>query len=75
MLASLPLLLAEIGTKPVPTGWENFWSIISRADNVPIVFMIALFGYFTWYSLKMGLDNDKLTREGRRDEILRKMQE
>ncbi len=64
-----PTLLAE------PSGMENFWLILSKPDNIPILIMMALFGFFTWYSLKMGRDNDQLIEKGERDEVLRRMQD
>lgn len=65
----LPPLLAT------PSGFENFILILSRPDNIPIVLMLIIFSFFTGWALKMGFANDKLIEEGRRDEILRKMQE
>lgn len=54
---------------------ENFFEIISKPDNIPIVGMIFLVTYFTWLSLKQAFANDRLIREGKKDEILRRMQE
>ena len=74
MISSTLFLLASGGTAP-PSGFDNFWAIVSKPDNIPIVFMLFIFGFFTWWSLKMGLANDKLIEQGRKDEVLRKMQE
>jgi hypothetical protein len=54
---------------------KNFWAILSLPDNVPIIFMLALVGWFTWLSFSQARKNDRLTREGRRDEILKGMQD
>ena len=54
---------------------ENFWAIVSVPDNIPIVFMLVLVGYFTYLSFDEARKNDRLIREGRRDQILRRMQE
>lgn len=54
---------------------ENFWAIISVPDNIPIVFMIVLVGFFTWLSFDEARKNDRLIREGRKDQILRRMQD
>ena len=54
---------------------DNFWAIVSLPDNIPIVFMLALVGYFTWLSFAEARKNDRLTAEGRKGEILRRMQE
>jgi hypothetical protein len=44
-------------------------------DNIPIVFMLVLVGYFTFLSFDEARKNDRLIREGRKDHILRRMQE
>ena len=54
---------------------DNFWAIVSLPDNIPIVFMLALVGYFTYLSFAQARKSDRLTREGRKDDILREMQE
>jgi hypothetical protein len=54
---------------------ENFWLIISKPDNIPIVFMQLLVIYFTVLSLTEARKNDRLIREGRKDQILRRMQD
>jgi len=54
---------------------QNFWAIVSLPDNIPIVMMLALVGYFTWVSFAEARKNDRLTREGRAKEILRHMQD
>jgi hypothetical protein len=57
------------------TPFQNFWLIISKPDNIPIIFMIVLVGFFTWLSLDEGRRNDRLIKEGRRDQVLRRMQD
>jgi hypothetical protein len=54
---------------------RNFWAIISLPDNIPIVFMLVLVAYFTYVSFSEARKNDRLIREGRRDEVLTRMQE
>jgi uncharacterized membrane protein len=54
---------------------QNFWAIVSLPDNIPIVMMLALVGYFTYVSFAEARKNDRLTREGRAKEILRHMQD
>jgi hypothetical protein len=54
---------------------ENLWAIISLPDNIPIVFMLALVGYFTYLSFSQARRHDRLIREGRKDQILSSMQE
>jgi len=53
----------------------NFWAIVSVPDNIPIVFMLLLVGYFTYLSFSEAPKNDRLIREGRKEQILRRMQE
>ena len=57
------------------SGWDNFMLILTKPDNIPIVMMMGAVGFFTWLSLKEAAKNDRLIKEGRRDEILRQMQD
>lgn len=54
---------------------ENFLAILTKPDNIPIIMMVGLVGFFTWLSLSEARKNDKLIEEGRRDEILPRMQD
>lgn len=54
---------------------HNFWAIVSLPDNIPIVLMLGVFAYFTWLSFAEARKNDRLAAQGRRDEILRRMQD
>ncbi len=53
----------------------NLWAIVSLPDNIPIIFMLALIGYFTYLSFAEARKNDELSRDGRADRILRRMQD
>src|SRR6266851_2136675 len=44
---------------------QNFWAIVSVPDNIPIVFMLLLVGYFTYLSFDEARKNDSLISEGR----------
>ena len=68
---SAPLALVISAMGPL----ANFWAIVSVPDNVPIVFMLILVGYFTYLSVDEARKNDRLIREGRKDQILRRMQD
>ena len=57
----LALILAFFG---VGVTDENFRRIVTAPDNVPIVAMIFIFGYFTWYALKKGVENDRRMEQG-----------
>jgi len=54
---------------------QNIWAILSLPDNVPIVFMLVLVGFFTWLCFSEARKHDRLIRAGRKDEILRTMQD
>lgn len=56
------------------TGWDQFVEIITKPDNIPIVGLMFLVLYFTWLAFREGRKNDRLTEEGRADEILDEMQ-
>jgi len=53
--------------------WQ-FVEILTKPDNIPIVFMMCLVLFFTWLGFKQALRNDRLIEEGREDEILKEMQ-
>ena len=42
----------------------NFAAIVSKADNVPIVAMVLLLGYFTWLGAAQAVENDRRVAEG-----------
>jgi len=54
---------------------QNFWAIVSVPDNIPIVFMLVLVGFFTWLSFHEAGKNDRLIGEGRKEQVLRRMQD
>lgn len=43
---------------------ENFRLIVVKPDNVPIVVLIFLVVFFTWYSIREGVRNDRLIAGG-----------
>ena len=57
------------------TGLQNFLEILTKPDNIPIVGLLLLVLFFTWVGLKQAFKNDKLTEEGKKDEIINKMWE
>ena len=40
----------------------NFKLIVTKADNVPIVGMLFLVPFFTWFSLRQAVRNDQIGR-------------
>jgi hypothetical protein len=57
------------------SGWENLGLILTKPDNVPILIMIVVFTFFTYMGLRDGFKHDRLIKEGRKQDILKAMQE
>ena len=55
------------------SGLQNFLSIVTKPDNIPIVAMLILVIFFTWLGLREALKHDKLIEEGKEDEIPHEM--
>ena len=51
---------------------ENFVLIIAKADNVPIVALIFLLIFFTWYSMREAVRNDQRLAAG--EEVIEKQE-
>lgn len=58
---------------PESSGWQNFLEILTKPDNIPIVGMLLLVLFFTWIGLRQAFRNDRLTEEGKKDDILNEM--
>ncbi len=43
--------------------WHQLWTIVSLPDNIPIVGLIFIIPFFTWYGLRQALANDRLAKE------------
>lgn len=52
--------------------WGQIWEIVSASDNVPIVAMLFLVPFFTWYGLRQALANDRLIAQLEADPKLAK---
>lgn len=61
------------GSAGSPLG--QFFEMMFRPDNIPIVGMLILVFLFTYVGLREARKNDELIAQGREDEVLRKMQE
>jgi hypothetical protein len=55
------------------SGWHNFLEILTKPDNIPIVAMLILVIFFTWLGMKQAFKNDKLSEDGKEDEIRNQM--
>jgi hypothetical protein len=44
-------------------SWKPVWDIFSKPDNVPIIMMVGLVGFFTYWAFSMALRNDRLKVE------------
>lgn len=55
------------------SGLHNFLMIVTKPDNIPIVAMLILVIFFTWLGLREAFKNDKLSEEGKEDEIPNQM--
>jgi hypothetical protein len=42
----------------------NFRSVVAKPDNVPIVMMVYLAGFFWWLAMYKGIQNDEATERG-----------
>lgn len=40
--------------------WHQLWEIVSAPDNVPIVALMFLVPFYTWYGMRQALANDRL---------------
>lgn len=43
--------------------WHQLWEIISNPDNVPVLALIFLVPFFTWFGLRQARANDRLIAE------------
>ena len=65
-------MVAEAAPK---TALDQFLSILTQADNLPIIGMLILVFFFTYLGFREGRKNDQLIEQGREDEVLRRMQD
>jgi hypothetical protein len=43
---------------------ENFYAIVAKPDNVPIVALVFLLGFFTWLATYRAVQNDERKKQG-----------
>lgn len=62
------------GPDPNVSAWSEFFEMLLRPDNLPIVGMFFLVMFFTYLGFREARRNDELIAQGREDEILSDMQ-
>ncbi len=55
------------------TGFQQFLTILTQADNIPIMGMMFLVLFFTYVALKQARRDDQLIEHGHRDQIIDEM--
>ena len=45
------------------TDWGQLWEILSLPDNVPIIGLMILVPFYTWYALRQAFANDRLIEQ------------
>ena len=60
----IPLTVLALGFFAFCLSDDHFREIITTPDNVPIVGMIFVFGYFTWYAMRKAVVNDMRMERG-----------
>jgi len=60
----LALLLVGAGFFVVSLFDPNFFKIVAKPDNVPIVMMVFLVGFFVWLAMSKALANDAAKERG-----------
>lgn len=53
----------------------HFLRIMIQPDNIPIVGMLFLMFFFTYLGFREARKNDELIAEGKREEVLKEMQQ
>ena len=62
---SLTLAALGLGFFGIGLTDPHFRQIVSTPDNVPIVGMLFIFSYFTWFAVRKGVENDDLAAAGK----------
>jgi len=52
--------------------WAQIWSIVSLPDNVPILLLMVLVPFYSWYALRQAFANDRLIEQLEADPQLAK---
>ena len=52
---------------------EHFIEILTKPDNIPIVFMMPLFAFFLWLAFSQAIRHDRLIEKGKKDDVYDEM--
>lgn len=52
---------------------EYFLEILTKPDNIPIVFMLILIAFFLWLGLKQAVKHDRMIEKGEKDKVYDEM--
>ncbi len=68
---------AEASHDPLagPSVGENLALILTKPDNIPIILMIILVGFYTYMAMRDARKHDRLIKAGRKSDILKSMQD
>jgi hypothetical protein len=61
---SVPLLIGAVAFFVVGLRDEHFRSIVAAPDNVPIVALVFIAGFFSWYAMRKAVENDRRMEMG-----------
>jgi hypothetical protein len=61
---ALGILAAMIGFLVISWPDPNFRKIVTKPDNVPIVALLFILGFYTWWALRQAAINDERTDRG-----------
>jgi len=64
-----------VTSSPNQSALDQFLTILTLPDNIPIVGLMFLIFFFTYLALKEARKNDQLEELGREQEILKRMQD
>ncbi len=62
---AVPVLVLTVAFFAFGVTDEHFRSIVTKPDNVPIIAMLFIFGYFTWYAMRKAVLNDERLAAGK----------
>jgi Cytochrome b(C-terminal)/b6/petD len=60
------------GLKGLIMDWHQLWTIVSLPDNVPIVLLLFVVPFYTWYGLRQAHANDRLIAQLEADPAMAK---